>query len=248
MPQFVHMPLLLNPDRSKLSKRQGDVAVEDFLAKGYLSQALINYSVLLGWNPGDDKEFFTLKELTKQFSLDKVNKASGIFDINKLNWFNAEHIRHIITNRGEEYKKLIELTKQFVTGHEDRVEDLLKLFGSRLNYLGELKNLSSFLWNLPQYPPEILIFKKSDQTKTKQGLELALAALTEHNKWEEKELNELLQKVVKDNNLSNGDVFWPIRVALTGLEQSPSPTEILEFLGKEESLNRINNALEKINT
>src|SRR3989344_3652188 len=95
-PVFVHLPLLLNPDRSKLSKRQGDVAVEDYLAKGYLPQALLNYTALLGWNPGTEREFFSLDELAGEFSLEKLNKAAAIFDVQKLNWFNAEYTRRRI--------------------------------------------------------------------------------------------------------------------------------------------------------
>ncbi len=92
-PEFAHLPLLLNPDRSKLSKRQGDVAVEDYRAKGYLKEALINFVALLGWNAGDDREFYYMNELIEKFSLEGVNKSGAVFDINKLNWLNAEHLR-----------------------------------------------------------------------------------------------------------------------------------------------------------
>ena len=93
-PVFAHLPLLLNPDRSKLSKRQGDVAVEDYRQKGYLKEALLNFVALLGWNAGDDKEFYSMEELTKSFSLDRVNKSGAVFDIEKLNWLNTEHLRN----------------------------------------------------------------------------------------------------------------------------------------------------------
>ncbi|PIZ65531.1 glutamate--tRNA ligase, partial [Candidatus Roizmanbacteria bacterium CG_4_10_14_0_2_um_filter_36_9] len=246
-PNFVHLPLLLNPDKSKLSKRQGDVAVEDFLAKGYLPQAILNYVALLGWNPGDDREFFSIKELIKNFSLEKINKAGAIFDLNKLNWFNAEYIRQIIAKRGEDYQNLINQTKKILPDHSDQVENLLKLFGSRLNYLAELKELSPWLWQLPDYPTQLLIFKKSDQEKTKQGLKevLELLTTTDQKKWTRENLDQILQQAVK-NGLTAGDIFWPTRVALSGLEKSPSPAEIMEFLGKEESLERINQALGKL--
>lgn len=95
MPQFAHLPLILNPDKSKLSKRQGDVAVEDYRAKGYLPEALINFIALLGWNPGDERELFTLDELVKEFSLDKVSKAGAVFNLEKLNWYNKEYIKRL---------------------------------------------------------------------------------------------------------------------------------------------------------
>ena len=247
-PKFAHLPLLLNPDKSKLSKRQGDVAVEDFVAKGYLPAALLNYVALLGWNPGDDQEFFSLKELTKEFTLNKVHKAGAIFDINKLNWFNAEYIRQAIKNGGKEYKKLINLATPFIPDHQNKIEAILKLFGSRLNYLAELKELSKFIFDLPKYDSKILIFKKSNQEKTLAGLNLALSSLDkiEESAWQEKCLNNLLQQITQDNKLSPGDIFWPIRVALSGLEKSPSPAEILEVLGKKESLVRIKSAVDKL--
>lgn len=243
LPEFIHLPLLLNPDKSKLSKRQGDVAVEDFLTKGYLPQALLNYVALLGWNPGNDQEIFSLKELIKNFDTKQINKAGAVFDLQKLNWFNAEYIRQIIKSGGDNYKNLIKLTENFVN---NKAEEVLKLFGSRINNLAELKDLSKFLWQLPEYPGKLLIFKKSDEAKTKLGLTSALAVLEAIKKWDQENLNMTLAKVIEKHELSPGDVFWPIRVALSGLEQSPSPTEILEFLGKEESLNRIKQAVDKL--
>ncbi len=246
LPIFSHIPLLLNSDKSKLSKRQGDVTVEDFIKKGYLPIALINYIALLGWNPGNDREFFTLDELIKEFSLEKVNKSGAIFDINKLNWFNAEYIRNIVKKRGEEYNNLIKLTTKFLPNNKYKIKDILKLFSSRINYLAELKELSSFLFKLPNYNSKMLIFKKSTKNKTIQGLELLLNKLENINNWQKEELNTILQKLTIDNNLTPGDIFWPLRVALSGLEKSPSPTELLEILEKKESLIRIKIALDKL--
>jgi glutamyl-tRNA synthetase len=109
-PKFAHLPLLLNPDRSKLSKRQGDVAVEDYLEKGYLPQALINFLALLGWNPGTDQEFFSLDDLIKQFSLERVSKSGAVFEIEKLNWMNGHYIRELPENERNEF--LTSLFKQ----------------------------------------------------------------------------------------------------------------------------------------
>jgi glutamyl-tRNA synthetase len=243
LPTFIHLPLLLNPDKSKLSKRQGDVAVEDFLSKGYLPQALLNYVALLGWNPGNDQELFSLEELIKAFDTKQINKAGAVFDLQKLNWFNAEYIRNIIKSGGDDYKNLVKLTSDFV---ENKTEEVLKLFGTRINNLEELKELSSFLWQLPEYPGKLLVFKKSDETKTKLGLTSAYQVLEAIEDWTQENLNMTLAKVVEKHELSPGDVFWPIRVAVSGLEQSPSPTEILEFLGKDESLKRIKSAIEKL--
>ncbi|MCB9802630.1 glutamate--tRNA ligase [Candidatus Nomurabacteria bacterium] len=247
IPEFVHLPLLLNPDRSKLSKRQGDVAVEDFLAKGYLKEALLNYVALLGWNPGTDQEFFSLKDLEKEFSLEKINKAGAIFDLQKLNWFNAEYIRQAINNQDATYQNILNESKKILATTYD-LEKVLKVSGSRLNNLSELKEAAAFYYNLADYPAEMLIFKKSDLEKTKLGLNLALenlAKITE-DQWQEKELFELLDKLIQDHNLNPGDLFWPVRVALSGQEKSPSPAEILWVLEKEESLKRLKQAVDKL--
>jgi len=240
IPLFAHIPLLLNPDKSKLSKRQGDVAIEDFIKKGYLPEALINYIALLGWNPGDDREFFTLEELIKEFSIEKVNKSGAIFDINKLNWFNAEYIRKIVEEKGDRYDNLVELTKEYIP---ERTEDILKLFSSRINYLEELKELSSFIFKLPEYDSKLLIFKKSNKETTVKALKLTLDKLNSIEDWEEESLNNYIKEIIESNNLKPGDIFWPIRVALSGLDKSPSPSELLEVLGKEESIKRIEQAI-----
>jgi glutamyl/glutaminyl-tRNA synthetase len=242
------LPLLLNPDKSKLSKRQGDVAVEDFVAKGYLPEVLINYTALLGWNPKNDQEIFSIEELIKQFSIDKINKSGAVFDINKLNWFNSEYIRLIIKNGEDNLKNLLKYTERFLPKHGHKAAALLHIFGSRLNCLSELPKMAEFLFQLPDYSSELLVFKKSDLTKTKEGLNLALGALgkVEESNWQQTNLDSALQNISQKHQLKPGDIFWPVRVAVSGLEQSPSPGEILEFLGKEESLKRINKAIKKI--
>jgi nondiscriminating glutamyl-tRNA synthetase len=155
-PTFVHLPLLLNPDRSKLSKRQGDVAVEDFVKKGYLKEAILNYVALLGWNPKDDREFFTLDELVANFSLENINKTGAIFDIQKLNWFNASYIRE---NKNPEI-----LTQAFsflpADLSDEKKHKIFKLFSSRLDNLSQLTELASFIWQLPDYDKAMLILKK----------------------------------------------------------------------------------------
>ncbi len=247
MPEFVHLSLLLNPDHSKLSKRQGDVAAEDFLQHGYLPQAFLNYIALLGWNPGTEQEIFSLPDLIKEFSLDKINKPGAIFDRQKLDWFNAEYIRKIVSSGGDEHDSLVAVSKKYLPGHEVRTADVLKLFSSRINKLEELSNLSEFLWTIPEYDVNKLVFKKSTSENTKKGLELALQALsvTKIN-WTAENLNKILLDIVTENKLTPGDVFWPIRFALSGLDKSPSPVEILEFLGQEESLKRIALAQSKL--
>jgi len=243
-PTFVHLPLLLNPDRSKLSKRQGDVAVEDFVKKGYLKEAILNYVALLGWNPKDEREFFTLEELVANFSLEHINKTGAIFDLQKLNWFNASYIRE---NKSPE---ILAQAFSFLPENlsDEQKHKIFKLFSSRLDNLSQLESVASFVWQLANYDKAMLIFKKSDLEKTKTGLNISFAFLNDlaESAWQEETLRQDLNDLIARNNLTAGDVFWPIRVALSGLEKSPSPTEILEVLGKEESLKRIQLAINKL--
>jgi glutamyl-tRNA synthetase len=248
LPNFVHLPLLLNPDKSKLSKRQGDVAVEDYLKKGYLIEALINYVALLGWNPGNDREFFLTSELIKEFSLEKINKAGAVFDINKLNWFNAEYIKKIIAQNDTRFQQLIDEAGKFLGGNAHQAKKVLRLFASRIDNLVQLAEDSKFLFDLADYKSEMLIFKKSDLNKTKDAMNLALGTLGKihHSEWDQGTINNSIKDIIDKRNLSPGDIFWPLRVACSGLEKSPSPAELLEFLGKEEALNRIKKAIKKL--
>lgn len=243
-PTFVHLPLLLNPDRSKLSKRQGDVAVEDFVKKGYLKEAILNYVALLGWNPKDEREFFTLEELVANFSLEHINKTGAIFDIQKLNWFNASYIRE---NKSPE---ILAQAFSFLPADlsDEQKHKIFKLFSSRLDNLSQLAEVASFIWQLTNYDKAILIFKKSDEAKTKTGLNISFEFLNDlvEDKWQEETLRQNLNDLLAKNDLTAGDIFWPIRVALSGQDKSPSPTEILEVLGKEESLKRIQLAIDKL--
>ncbi|HNV96993.1 MAG TPA: glutamate--tRNA ligase [bacterium] len=250
IPNFAHLPLLLNPDRSKLSKRQGDVAAEDFIKKGYLPQALINYVAFLGWNPKTEKEIYSMNELINDFEIPKINKAGAVFDINKLNWINANYIRNIVENKDKnkkDYKYILNFIKNILP-NTNRAEDILQIFSPRLNNIQELKELSRFIFELSDYNKNLLIFKKSNIDLTKNGLNVAIKILSriEDTNWNQENLNNTLNNALKEENLAPGDVFWPIRVALSGLEKSPSPTEILYLLGKTESLNRINIAIEKL--
>ena len=250
LPTFVHLPLLLNPDKSKLSKRQGDVAVEDFLAKGYLPETLLNYVALLGWNPGTDQEIFTLENLVKEFTLEKINKAGAVFDVNKLNWFNAEYIKLIISQGDKRYEQLLEeITKRIPPEFASKADNILEVFGSRINNLDELITSAQFFFTLPDYPKEMLIFKKSDLTKTQQGLNLALGSLDKihHSEWNVEKINTTLSDIATKHGLGAGDIFWPVRVALSGQEKSPAPTEIAQALGKEETLKRIKEGINKFN-
>lgn len=239
MPKFYHVPLILNPDKSKLSKRQGDVAVEDYLSKGYLTEAIINFIALLGWNPGTEKEIFTLDELIREFDMAQVNTSSAVFDIRKLNWYNAWYIRNVLAKK--EDAEIIKALRPFFSEKDDvTLLRLFRLFADRLTTVAELSSLSSFLFAIPAFEPSLLIFKKSSKEKTLEGLMAILSTLQKfEGDWKPEPLDALLKKTAEETNLKPGDIFWPVRAALSGLEASPPPAQLLGFLGKDESLNRL---------
>lgn len=249
IPQMAHLPLILNPDKSKLSKRQGDVAVEDYLAKGYLAEAIVNFVAFLGWNPGDEKELFDLKELIKEFSLERVGKAGAVFNLDKLNWFNKEYIKNLSDN--ELVEKALPFFDQKVRewGMTDKstFAKILNLEKERIATLAELPQTLNFVFELPEYDSELLVWKKS----TNEELKKILPELKEMldtisvRSWKKEKIEKRTGEWIQENNYSNGSVLWPLRIALSGQKNSPGPFEIAEVLGKEEVMKRLEKAAKK---
>ena len=242
-PQFGHVPLVLAPDRSKLSKRHGAVSVEEFKLLGYLPEALINYIALLGWNPKNNQEFFTLKELIKEFDITKINKAGAIFDIEKLNYFNS----HYIKQKSIDELKLLIANYSKISLKINNLDKIIVVIKDRMVKLSDFDKLSKMFLSQAKYDAKLLIFKKSTKDLTIRGLSQVAVNLTSADKseWESVDkLNKVLLETVEKNGLTNGDVFWPVRMALSGAEKSPSPPELLWVLGKNESIKRINHAIE----
>ncbi len=256
LPQFAHLPLLLNPDKSKLSKRQGDVAVEDYLAKGYLKEALVNFIALLGWNPGQGstQEIFSLEELTAAFDLAQVHKAGAVFDVKKLDWMNGEYIKKLSLD--ELYARAVaaglfkkDLIKNASAEQQSEVymKRVLAIERDRLVTLSEVgdNNLFFFTGEL-SYDGTLLYWKHNTQEMTREALEKAESILSQllESEWEKR---EVLEKILWDAaGEKRGDFLWPLRVALTGAERSPSPFEVAWVLGKTECLKRLENALQKL--
>lgn len=248
-PQFAHLPLLLNLDKSKLSKRQGDVSVEDYAKKGYLPEAVINFIAFLGWNPGSEQELFTLEELIKEFSLERVGKAGAIFNLQKLNWYNQQYIRKMDLAQFSERARPFLLSSGLIDDSFDnkKLEPILALEKERVTTLAELPDAVKFIFKLPEYESGLLVWKKStaEETKTLLSKTNDLLKDIEAKDWDAGCLKSKLDEWIKQNNYSNGEIFWPLRVALSGQQNSPGPFEIASVLGKEESLRRIGAALEK---
>lgn len=250
-PQFAHLPLLLNPDRSKLSKRQGDVAVEDYLKKGYLKEALINFVALLGWNPGEGstQELFSMDELVEQFDFDHVHKAGAVFDLKKLDWINAQYIKKLSID--DLYTQSLPFWQEkdfFKNASPERqsaayITKVLTIEQDRLNRLDEVGEQNPFFFrDAFTYDKELLRWKKNTDEETLASLQQAQTLLTTIDETDfTREI--LSEKLMAAAGEKRGDLLWPLRVALTGSKQSPSPFEVAWVLGKTETLKRLAIAL-----
>jgi glutamyl-tRNA synthetase len=245
-PQHAHLPLLLSKTKKKLSKRDGDVAVKDYLEKGYLPEALLNFVALLGWNPKTEQEVFTLDELIEQFSFDKVNKSGAVFDLDKLDWINGLYIRKMAL---EELFNLIDL----YPGHDlkkypkEFLLKVIKLEQERLKKLSEIGERVKYFFEEPSYDPALLVWKKGSMESARENLQKVHDFIANENDLSAANLEPKLKAWITENNLGTGDVLWPLRVALSGFEASPGPFEIIDAFavlpdGKNIVLKRIQNA------
>lgn len=250
VPKFAHLPLLLNPDRTKLSKRQGDVSVEDFLKTGYLPEALLNFIALLGWNPTADREVFTHEELVKLFDLAKVNKSGAVFNVEKLNWLNEQYIRSIPEER------YLNLTHPFVADKTDDhsfADRCLLLVRDRVKLPQDAEALTSFFFKEAfDFTAAKLTWKTQTAEEARERLQAVRDAL---EGWSDDDFikkdarttfEEDIKKLIADRGWGNGDTLWPLRVALSGSEKSPTPFELLEAYGKKRSLARLDDALKSL--
>ena len=249
IPRFAHLPLLLNLDRSKLSKRQGDVAVEEYLAKGYLPEALLNFVALLGWNPGGGKtqEIFSLGELVSAFDLAHIHKGGAVFDARKLDWLNAQYIKNLPA------KELLTKSLPFLLKkpwfdrvdasrkESEYVDRVLTVERDRLQKLSDVGDSVRFLFVEPTIDPTLLPWKKNTPKETIAALGVMREALSivPENEWTRERLETILLETAGEKK---GDFLWPLRVALSGEKQSPPPFEIAWVIGKRATLERIESA------
>jgi len=252
-PIYAHLPLMLNADKSKMGKRSGTTAVSDFHQQGYLPEAIINFMALLGWNPGTEKEIFSLSELIKEFSIEKVQKGGAVFNIQKLDSINSFYIKE------KPIKKLVELCKPyFKEGYENfsekTLEKIVELHRTRMKKLSDITDMTDFFFNEKlNYNKGILSWKKAGESETKDALMYSEKIISSINKFTKENLEKvLLESATEFNKEKNypekdrGYLLWPLRVALSGKEASAGPFEIADILGKEKTLQRINNAIESL--
>lgn len=252
--QFAHLPLIVNQDKTKLSKRQGDVAVEDFIRDGYLKEALINFVALLGWNPKTEQEIFSVDDLIKQFDLAKINKSSAVFDANKLDWVNSHYIRQMsigeLTERLIPYWRETKLVTDKLLSKKEYLSAIAELEKERLKKLSEIGERTKYFFEAPDYEAGLLVWKKSDKKKTKLALEGLTDLFKSLDNFSKENLETEIKKFIQEKNYDNGSVLWPLRAALTGQEKSPGPFEVCATLalgpGKEEIIKRLETAIKKL--
>ena len=247
-PTYAHIPLLLNPDKSKLSKRQGDVALKDYHNQGYLPEALINFMVLLGWNPGTEKEIFSLPELIKEFSLEKVQKAGAVFNIQRLDFINSHYIKE------KPIGKLVALCLPYLAAFDTskfskkELEKIVDLHKPRMKKLSDIALLCDFFFQEKlQYDKNLLRWKEMGDGEVINSLQTCTTIISSAKKMDKKTLETVLVKEAeKLNPKDRGYLLWPLRVALSGKKASASPFEIAEILGREKTLQRIQEAIDKV--
>jgi len=245
-PIYVHVPQVMKDAQHKLSKRNGDASFQDLVAKGYLPEAILNYIALLGWNPGTEQEIFSLAELEKAFTAERLNKSPAIFDITKLTWMNGCYIRAL---PAEEFHKLAEPFYRRVLTRKVNEEELSKVLQSRIEVLNDIPGQIDFIEKVSEFSPDLYSNKKmkSDAEIAKKSLALAAEVLSNQKEWNNDALFESLKALAAENGLKNGQVLYPVRIALSGKETTPGgATELAVVLGKEETLARIKKALAKL--
>jgi glutamyl-tRNA synthetase len=249
-PIYAHIPLILAPDRSKMSKRHGAVSVTEYRDRGYLPEAVINYLALLGWNPGTEKEIFTMEELVKEFDLKRVHKAGAIFSLEKLNWVNREHLRMIPQEKiAENVKKYME--QAGIKIDNQGLEKILPLILERMNYYGEVPELFTsgelkFFGSEPEYEARKLVWKNSNAADTKKYLEkvIEILSMIDEEKFNQSMVKEMIWSYAESEG--RGEVLWPMRYALSGQDRSPDPFVLAGVLGKSKSLERLKKAIAKL--
>ncbi|MDO8743388.1 MAG: glutamate--tRNA ligase family protein, partial [Candidatus Azambacteria bacterium] len=247
---YAHLPLILAPDRSKLSKRHGAASVMEYREMGYLPETLVNFLALLGWNPDTDQEIFSLNELIKKFDLNKIQKSGAIFNTVKLDWLNSYYIKNTPTD--ELTKKIIPfLEKDGLSAGNDfeYIKKIVMLEKPRLKKLSEVGERAAYFFKIPEYQPELLIWRDMLFKDIIASLKISfetISVISETNFNRENLEKILLKEAERAKNKDKGRLLWPLRAALTGLQKSPGPFEILEILGKQESIKRVEAAIKKL--
>ena len=247
IPEFAHLPLILGQDRSRLSKRHGAVSVSEYRRQGFLPQALFNFLALLGWSPGDNREILSKKELIKLFDLDRVNKSNAVFDIEKLKWMNKKYLKQV---RDEEFKHQVvnyimnpELKQKFLQLSENTKEKIFKLLRPRISVYSEFEDfLTYILKNDYEFEREAVEkFLKTD--KIKEILQEVKSRFQKLSEFSAEETEKVIRSLAEEKGIPAKDIIHPLRVVLTGRAISPPLFELMDIIGKENVIKRLDNFL-----
>ncbi len=247
IPKYVHCSPVMRDAHNKMSKRHGDPSYEDLIAQGYLTDAVLNYVALLGWSPGGEQEIFSMDELVEIFDMSGISKSPAIFDIEKLRYFNSEYIRAMSP---EDFAKVAEpFIRQSVKNEKYDAAAIASLLQQRTEVLTEIPEKVDFFDELPQYDVELFTHKKSksDSASSLEVLKKIVPVFEALPEWNDEEILESMKKLAEEMEAKNAKVMWPVRIAAAGKAVTPGgAVEICRILGREETLSRINIAIEKL--
>ena len=245
-PTYIHCPVITDEEHKKLSKRKGHASYEDLIDLGFLPEAVVNYVALLGWSSTTNEEFFTLEELVKEFDYHHINKSPAVFDVVKLRWMNGEYIKRMDEERY--YELAVPYVKEVITKDYD-LKKIAALVKSRIETFLDIKDMIDFFEELPDYDVAMFTHKKmkTNSENSLQVLNDLLPRFEAQTDYSIAALEELIMGYIKEREIKNGQGLWPVRTAVSGKQSTPGGAyEIMEILGKEESLRRIHVAIEKL--
>lgn len=246
VPKLAHLPLLLNADRSKLSKRQGDVAVEDYIEKGYLPEALINFLALLGWNPGTDQEFFSMEELIQQFSLERVSKSGAVFDIEKLNWMNGHYIRELSEEKRAQFLSHFMEKAGFDISDEERTLKIINGIYKKINKGDDVAREARIFFEDEIEIREAEALEILKKETSKEVLETFLQKLEEVDELNIDSFKQIMKSVQDQTGIKKQDLWMPVRVALTGVTHGAELPLIIEIFGKQKVVSFVAQVLRSV--
>ncbi len=239
VPVYVHCPLITDEEHQKLSKRSGHSSFEDLIEQGFLTEAVVNFVALLGWSPQEDREIFSLPELVEAFDYRRISKSPAVFDFTKLKWMNGEYMKAMDFSRF--YEMALPYLKQTLTRGQD-LEKIAGMVKTRIETFTDIAGMVDFFEELPEYDPNLYVHKKMKTTKESAlcVLQELLPVLEAQSDYTNDALYATLLSYIEQKGCKSGSVLWPVRVAVSGKQMTPAgATEIMEILGKEESLARI---------
>ena len=246
-PVYVHVPPVMKDEQHKLSKRNGDASYQDLVAKGYLPDAVINYLALLGWSPEGDQEIFTMQELIDQFDVKRISRSPAIFDIDKLTWMNGEYLRRMDEDT---YFETVRPYLEDAVKSDVDLRAIAKILQPRIDKLSDIAENIDFIDEMPEYDLELYRHKKmkSNPEVALTSLKAARPVLADLENWQdEAAIHDVLLQLPKDMGLKNGQVLWPVRIAISGKQFTPGGAiEIAHILGKDETLARIDRAIARL--